>query len=114
MDRYERVCVRDGYRCIYCGQFLLADFDSWASLHTDHLVPKSADGDESEENLVTSCPTCNSLKGAFRPGMKLTRASREPFIQAIRKYIAERRTEDMQEFLEAVSDWQQSFNPKRI
>ena len=39
---------------------------------------------------------------------------KEAAIQAIRKYIAERRTEDMQEFLEAVSDWQQSFNPKRI
>ena len=113
MDRYEKVCLRDGYRCVYCGRFLLADFDSWASLHTDHLIPKSAGGDESEENLVTSCPTCNSLKGVFRPKMKLTRASREAFIKAIRKHIAARRTEDMHEFLEAVSHWQQSPNSRR-
>jgi len=113
MDKYKRVYLRDNYRCVYCGRFLLADFDSWASLHTDHLVPEAAGGDDSEENMVTSCPTCNNRKGDFRPGMELTTASRKELIQTIRQHIAGRRAEWMQEFLDTVSSWQQSPNSKR-
>lgn len=50
---------RDGYRCVYCG--------SNNDLTLDHLTPFSRGGDESPENLVTCCRSCNSRKGARTP-----------------------------------------------
>lgn len=45
---------RDGYECIYCGDF--------QNLSLDHIVPFSADGTEVASNIVVSCKTCNSKK----------------------------------------------------
>ena len=105
MDKYQKVYIRDGYRCVFCGRFLLDDFDSWASLHTDHLVAKSHGGTDVEENLVTSCPTCNNLKGSFMPSLKLSPQTRAAYLQELRGHIATRRAEWMEEFLRNVSDW---------
>ena len=105
MDKYQRVYIRDGFRCVYCGRFLLADFDSWASLHTDHLAAKSQGGTDTAENLVTSCPTCNNLKSSFTPSLELTPQTRGEYLQQIRGHIAKRRAEWMEEFLKNVADW---------
>lgn len=50
---------RDGRRCVYCG--------SRDNLTLDHVVPYSLGGDESMDNLVTCCRSCNSRKGARTP-----------------------------------------------
>ncbi|KPJ57837.1 MAG: hypothetical protein AMS15_09565, partial [Planctomycetes bacterium DG_23] len=52
------VFERDEFRCRYCGARL--------SLYTatvDHITPLSKGGDNSLENLVTSCMKCNAKKG---------------------------------------------------
>ena len=54
----NRVLLRDRYRCVYCGQVFPPD-----QLTLDHVQPRMRGGDGSEGNLVTSCRSCNALKG---------------------------------------------------
>ncbi|HJU83218.1 MAG TPA: HNH endonuclease [Holophagaceae bacterium] len=64
-----RVFERDKYTCRYCGK-LLTRF----SATLDHQHPVSEGGDNSFENLVTACLSCNSRK-TNRPIMDLLRKS---------------------------------------
>lgn len=41
--------------CVFCG--------STQDLTTDHLIPINRGGDDSADNLVLSCKTCNSSRG---------------------------------------------------
>jgi hypothetical protein len=41
--------------CVFCG--------SEENLTTDHLIPKNRGGDNSADNLVLSCKSCNSSRG---------------------------------------------------
>jgi CRISPR/Cas system Type II protein with McrA/HNH and RuvC-like nuclease domain len=40
---------------VYCG--------SLQNLSTDHLIPKNKGGDDSADNLVLACESCNSSRG---------------------------------------------------
>jgi 5-methylcytosine-specific restriction endonuclease McrA len=63
---FASVLDRDARRCRYCG--------SSEGLTIDHVVPVAANGDDSADNLVVACKTCNSRKGGRTPeqaGMKL-------------------------------------------
>lgn len=51
---------RDRYVCAYCG----GHFPNYHELSRDHIVPRSRGGENSWMNVVTSCRTCNSLKGS--------------------------------------------------
>jgi len=51
----ERILIRDGYTCIYCGEN--AD-------QVDHVIARARGGNNDESNLVASCKRCNTLKGA--------------------------------------------------
>jgi hypothetical protein len=42
-------------QCVFCG--------SPANLSTDHLIPRNRGGDDSPDNLVLACTTCNSSRG---------------------------------------------------
>jgi hypothetical protein len=57
-ERRQRIFRRDGYCCVYCGTAFPA-----AELTLDHVEPRMRGGDQSEGNLVTSCPPCNRRKG---------------------------------------------------
>jgi 5-methylcytosine-specific restriction endonuclease McrA len=50
--------LRDHFKCQYC--YVDVDMDSST---IDHIIPKSAGGKTTWENVVTSCKTCNSNKG---------------------------------------------------
>jgi len=41
--------------CVYCG--------SVADLTTDHLIPRSRGGDDSADNVVLACQSCNTSRG---------------------------------------------------
>ena len=43
------------HECVFCG--------SRENLSTDHLIPKNRGGDDSADNLVQACKTCNSSRG---------------------------------------------------
>ncbi len=68
--------ARDGHRCQYCG-----DRFATSDLSIDHVVPQSRGGDNTWENLVCACVSCNSRKGSRKPeqaGMSLIREPRRP------------------------------------
>ena len=44
-----------GKECVFCG--------STENLSTDHLIPKNRGGDDSADNLVLACKSCNSSRG---------------------------------------------------
>lgn len=47
---------RHGLKCHYCGHI--------GALTFDHVLPRSKGGDNSAENLVPCCYSCNSAKGS--------------------------------------------------
>jgi 5-methylcytosine-specific restriction endonuclease McrA len=53
----ENVHKRDNYQCVYCG------IGGRDKLTIDHVYPKSKGGEDSWENLVSACFSCNSEKG---------------------------------------------------
>ncbi|MBN2829471.1 MAG: HNH endonuclease [Candidatus Cloacimonetes bacterium] len=59
-----RIFERDNYKCYYCDMQLTR-----FSATIDHIQPVSQGGDNSYDNLVTSCLQCNSRRGA-KPVMK--------------------------------------------
>lgn len=66
----RRIWERDGRRCQYCSRPLHR-----ASMSIDHELAKARGGPDTADNLVLSCPRCNSLKSdlsleQFRERMK--------------------------------------------
>lgn len=57
----ENIYKRDSYTCVYCG-----DTDK-NTLTIDHIIPKSRGGKNRWDNLVTSCYSCNNIKGNRDP-----------------------------------------------
>ena len=57
-ENREKIFERDGYKCHYCGKQLTR-----FSATLDHIQPFSKGGDNSFENLITSCLHCNSRRG---------------------------------------------------
>ena len=53
------VFKRDDFTCQYCGSH-----PPNVVLHVDHIHPVSKGGTNEEENLITSCFSCNNGKGA--------------------------------------------------
>lgn len=65
---------RDNFTCQYCG--------ATSRLTIDHVVPKCRGGEDTWENLVVACSTCNTKKGNTlleQTGMKLSRTPRAPY-----------------------------------
>lgn len=52
-----KIYERDGYKCAYCPKQLTR-----FTATLDHVTPVAEGGDNSYENLVTACLTCNSQK----------------------------------------------------
>ena len=62
--KLSSVRVRYGACCGYCG---ISETDAGGGLTVDHFEPVSADGDDSDENLVYACFRCNLYKGDMLP-----------------------------------------------
>jgi hypothetical protein len=64
---------RDDHTCQYCG--------SVKKLTIDHVIPKSRGGEDTWENMVVACSTCNAKKGNIpleQTGMKLSKPPKPP------------------------------------
>ena len=73
------IFARDSWRCVYCGTYgdlkleqnkkpyrlvvSLKDVSGW-DYQIDHLYPVALSGNNSFENLVTSCRKCNIQKSS--------------------------------------------------
>ena len=72
--------ARDEYTCQYCGRHR-GQLKGRQFLTRDHIIPLSRGGDNSWQNLVSSCSPCNNRKGDRLPaeaGMRLMTEPREP------------------------------------
>jgi 5-methylcytosine-specific restriction endonuclease McrA len=72
--------ARDDYTCQYCGRHR-RELRGRQFLTRDHILPVSRGGDNSWENVVTSCSPCNNRKGDRLPreaGLTLRSAPGEP------------------------------------
>jgi 5-methylcytosine-specific restriction endonuclease McrA len=76
--KFSRINIytRDRFTCQYCSERFLAE-----DLTFDHVVPRSAGGRTSWDNIVTACVPCNSSKANRTPreaGMTLLRRPAKP------------------------------------
>lgn len=83
--------ARDGYTCMYCGRHR-SELRGRQFLTRDHILPISRGGENSWQNVVTSCSPCNNRKGSRLPeeaGMRLLTKPEEPnhvhLVWAVRK-----------------------------
>jgi len=85
----ERIYAKYHHTCVYCG-YDGRGFDGWMQLSIDHLRPRSSGGDDSEENLVVACRSCNSITSrmTFEPDTPL-----EAILAAKRERVDARRAE---------------------
>lgn len=68
-----KVLQRDRFRCRYCGSS-----GKDVQLEVDHLVPRSKNGPDLLENLVTACRPCNQgKKHHLLPAGETTRMAKE-------------------------------------
>jgi len=66
-ERDAIVFVRANGKCEYCGVDLIHDRITWDSVQFDHVIPKSKEGSDEEQNLALSCKVCNNAKMTFYP-----------------------------------------------
>ncbi|WP_437319215.1 HNH endonuclease [Sorangium sp. So ce385] len=69
----KNVMLRDAHQCQYC-----ARRPPVRDLNIDHVLPRSRGGEDSWENLVTACRTCNLRKGWRTPDEASMRLIRQP------------------------------------
>ena len=72
--------ARDDYCCQYCGRHR-SELRGRQFLTRDHILPISRGGENTWQNVVTSCSPCNNRKGDRLPGeagMELMTVPREP------------------------------------
>jgi 5-methylcytosine-specific restriction endonuclease McrA len=80
----QNIIRRDNHTCQYCGI-------SHGPMTTDHIIPKCQGGEESWENLVCACVSCNNRKGDHslkQARMNLQRKPRKPHFIAFIQYHA--------------------------
>jgi 5-methylcytosine-specific restriction endonuclease McrA len=56
----KNILRRDSFKCGYCGRGDLP-------LTIDHIIPKAQGGNDSWENLICACTSCNNKKGDRTP-----------------------------------------------
>jgi len=80
----KNILRRDNHRCQYCGR-------GDVPLTVDHVVPRSHGGEDTWENLVTACVSCNNRKGDRAPEearMPLLRRTMRPnHVTFIRHFV---------------------------
>jgi len=95
---FKNIFPRDNYRCVYCGRWMLLDFDTFMLAEEDHLLPRRDGGADDETNRVVACRICNMLKGDYAPPPELYESDRAGYTQKVRAHIATRRAERMVDF----------------
>ena len=71
----HRLFKRDNHECVYCG--------SKKNLTVDHIQPKSRGGENTWQNLITCCGTCNRAKGDKTPVEANTKLRYNPYEPSI-------------------------------
>lgn len=69
----RNIYARDHNRCQYCGKK-----HPLSELSLDHVVPRSAGGEASWENIVCACTKCNVKKGGRTPAQAHMKLIKQP------------------------------------
>ena len=97
----EKIKLKTGQICNYCG--------SSNNLALDHIFPKKYGGEDSAENLIFACRSCNSSKGKkdlmewmtcrnqFLPLMIIRRYLKLTFNYCIQHKLLDRRIDELKE-----------------
>lgn len=95
----RNIFARDKNRCQYCGKKY-----PMPELSLDHIIPKSAGGLSTWDNLVCACTGCNSKKGGKTPHQarmtlitKPEKPKRNPLIHV---HLTQTRYESWKQFLD--------------
>ena len=98
------LCIgaRARFHCEYCGLDLLSGPDAYRAWQEDHIVPKHLGLDLEGDVYALACVTCNvRMKGRWDPRNAVPpNVTREQYIEAIKKHIAEARSKTMTEIEE--------------
>lgn len=54
------IYLRDNFHCLYCDKDLRFAMPSTVTL--DHIIPRADSGNNNQENLITTCVSCNSSR----------------------------------------------------
>ena len=98
-DMWDRMYQQFGARCVYCGRDLLEDVDAYMAGVLDHLIPTASLSENTDENKVLSCATCNTLKGNHDPRQGESGVAKEQLIERARARVFECRAEKARDFL---------------
>lgn len=78
----QAIYAADGFLCVYCGVSVsqgdrrgVASVSGTQLATLDHVVSIERGGDNSTENLLTSCLSCNASKGDSRLGAWLAQSN---------------------------------------
>lgn len=73
---------RDRNTCAYCGNTF-----KYVELSRDHIIPKSAGGENKWMNVVTSCMDCNMKKGARTPEKAKMQLLYAPYVPNLYEHL---------------------------
>lgn len=95
----KEVFRRDNFTCQYCGK-------QTGHLTVDHVLPRRLGGQNTWENVVAACPSCNHKKGGSRlseTNMHLLRKPQEPSHSML--YFFERYLQNNQDWESYIQGW---------
>lgn len=97
---HESLYYRDHCICMYCEQPIV----SWKHVTMDHVLPKSKGGQDTWNNIVSACGTCNNKKAddmsnKWKPKWKPWTPNRYQLVNIRRKFPIDVDTMDWMEFL---------------
>ncbi|HEX9971350.1 MAG TPA: HNH endonuclease [bacterium] len=79
----KNIIKRDNHQCQYCGS-------RNGPVTIDHIIPRDRGGQDTWENLVSACVTCNNRKGNRTPEearLKLIRRPQKPNYIFFMRYV---------------------------
>lgn len=89
----SNIIKRDNNQCQYCG--------SKSNLTVDHIIPRSKGGQNTWENMVACCESCNTKKGNYdlsKIDMKLRSLPKKP-VNKIMLILNNTKDDEWQQFL---------------
>ncbi len=76
----KNILVRDGFKCAYCGE-------RSQKLTIDHIIPRWRGGDDSFENCVAACKSCNRRKGGRTPSEANMHLTFRPYQPTVSEFL---------------------------
>lgn len=75
----EKVKLEAGKCCSYCG--------AEGKMALDHLIPRFSGGQDTGDNLIYACKSCNSSKGKLDLMAWMTKQDKFPPLMVLRRYL---------------------------